>query len=126
MFEEVRGREGQRDRETQNPKRGSRLRAVSTEPDVGLELMNHEIMSWAEIGHSTSRLSHPGAPRLFICLFLSHLYTQRGAQTHNPEVKSYMPLQPSQASLISIFLKSNNVTRVYYIIYYCVTNYPQI
>ena len=25
---------------------GSRLRAVSTEPDVGLELMNHKIMTW--------------------------------------------------------------------------------
>ena len=24
---------------------GSRLRAVSTEPDVGLKLMNHEIMT---------------------------------------------------------------------------------
>ena len=24
---------------------GSRLQAVSTEPDVGLELMNHEIMT---------------------------------------------------------------------------------
>ena len=29
-------------------KAGSRLWAVSTEPDVGLELMNHEIMTWAE------------------------------------------------------------------------------
>ena len=28
---------------------GSRLRAVSTEPDAGLELMNHEIMTWAEV-----------------------------------------------------------------------------
>ena len=27
------------------PKAGSRLQAVSTEPDVGLELMNHEIMT---------------------------------------------------------------------------------
>ena len=33
---------------------GSRLGAVSTGPDVGLELMNHEIMTWAEVGHLTN------------------------------------------------------------------------
>ena len=34
----------ERERDTQNLKAsGSRLRAVSTKPDVGLELMNHEI-----------------------------------------------------------------------------------
>ena len=33
---------------------GSRLRAVSTEPDVGLELMNHEIMTRAKVGRSTN------------------------------------------------------------------------
>ena len=32
---------------------GSSLRAVSTEPDVGLQLMSHEIMTWAEVGRST-------------------------------------------------------------------------
>ena len=39
--------EGQRERETQN------LKQVSTEPDVGLELTNPEIMTWAEVGYST-------------------------------------------------------------------------
>ena len=33
---------------------GSRLRAVSKEPDVGLELTNREIMTWAKIGHLTN------------------------------------------------------------------------
>ena len=28
---------------------GSRLWAVNTEPDAGLELTNHEIMTWAEV-----------------------------------------------------------------------------
>ena len=32
---------------------GSRLRAVSTEPGVGLELMNCEIMTGAEVGRQT-------------------------------------------------------------------------
>ena len=30
----------------------SRLWAVSTEPDMGLELINYEIMTWAKVGHS--------------------------------------------------------------------------
>ena len=30
---------------------GSRLRAVTTEPDTGLELTNCEIMTRAEVGH---------------------------------------------------------------------------
>ena len=40
--------EGHRERETQNPKQapGSEL----SEPNAGLELMNHEIMTWAEVG----------------------------------------------------------------------------
>ena len=36
---------------------GCSLQAVSTEPDVGLELMNREIMTWAKVGH-------PGAPKV--------------------------------------------------------------
>ena len=32
---------------------GSRLWAVSTEPDDGLKLTSHEIMTWADIGRST-------------------------------------------------------------------------
>ena len=32
---------------------GSKLRAISTEPDAGLELKNREIMTWAEVGRST-------------------------------------------------------------------------
>ena len=32
---------------------GSRLWAVSTEPDAGLELMDREIMTWAEVDRLT-------------------------------------------------------------------------
>ena len=32
---------------------GSRLWAVSTEPDTGLKLMSRVIMTWAEVGHLT-------------------------------------------------------------------------
>ena len=41
-----RGAERERERERENESEaGSRLRAVSTEPDAGLELTNHEIMT---------------------------------------------------------------------------------
>ena len=44
LFRSKQGR-GDGDRETEaESEAGSRLRAVSTEPDVGLELTNHEIM----------------------------------------------------------------------------------
>ena len=34
---------------------GSRLWAVSTEPDAGLELTDREIMTWAEVGRLTDQ-----------------------------------------------------------------------
>ena len=40
----------------------TRLHANSSEPNVGLKLKNSEIMTWAKVGQSTNRLSHPGAP----------------------------------------------------------------
>ena len=45
---------GQREREGDTESEaGSRLRAVSTEPDAGLELTDCEIMSRAEVGSLT-------------------------------------------------------------------------
>ena len=41
--------EGQREKETEFAA-GSGLRAVSTEPTVGLEPTNCKIMTWAEVG----------------------------------------------------------------------------
>ena len=49
-------REGDTESET-----GSGLWAVSTEPDAGLELMDREIMTWAEVGRLTDRATQ--APR---------------------------------------------------------------
>ena len=51
--------EGQREREREREgdtesKVGSRLWAVSTEPNTGLKLTNHEIMTWAEVGRLTN------------------------------------------------------------------------
>ena len=44
--------EGQREGDTESEE-GSRLRAVSTEPDVGLEPTDREIMTRAEVGRLT-------------------------------------------------------------------------
>ena len=44
--------EGHREGDTES-ETGSRLQAVSTEPDVGLELTDREIMTWAEVGRLT-------------------------------------------------------------------------
>ena len=43
----------ERDRDTES-EAGSRLWAVSTKPDVGLEPTDHEIMTWAEVRRSTN------------------------------------------------------------------------
>ena len=41
----------------------SRLCTVITEPDAGLELMNHKILTWAESkSQALNWLSHPGTP----------------------------------------------------------------
>ena len=47
------GEGAEREADTES-KAGSRLRAVSTEPDAGLELMDHEIMVRAEVRRLTS------------------------------------------------------------------------
>ena len=50
--EHKQGRDREREGDPES-EAGSRLRAVSSEPDTGLELVNREIMTWAEVGHST-------------------------------------------------------------------------
>ena len=49
--------EEQREGETQNPKQ-----APGSEPHVGLELTDREIMTWAEVGRSTDGATQ--APQL--------------------------------------------------------------
>ena len=53
------GREGEGDT-------GSGFRAVSTEPDVGLELTNCEIMTWAEVSRSTNWPTQSPQEKLFV------------------------------------------------------------
>ena len=54
IFERERTSKGWAEREGDTePKADPRLRAASTEPDAGLELTNCEIVTQAEVGHST-------------------------------------------------------------------------
>ena len=76
IFERDRDRawagQGQRESETQNQKQapGSRLQAVSIEPDVGLELSNGEIVTWAQIRCSTDWATQ--VPLLVLFFKLKH------------------------------------------------------
>ena len=80
------------ERETES-EAGSRLWAVGTELDMELKPMNREIVTWAEVGQLTAWATQ--APPDFI-VFLSDIYTQRGARTHNSEIKSHMLHRLSQ------------------------------
>ena len=72
LFLEGGGKQGERERENKHEqergreRRGripSRLRAVSTEPDAGLELTNCKTMTWAETKSRRLRwVRHPGTP----------------------------------------------------------------
>ena len=46
------GRGAEREGDTES-EAGSRLRAISPEPDTGLELTDREIVTWAEVGRLT-------------------------------------------------------------------------
>ena len=49
---------------------GSKLWAVSTEPDAGLELTNREIVTWGEAGHSTDWATQVLLKCIFKSLFI--------------------------------------------------------
>ena len=52
-WERGREREQGRSREKGRQRTQSRLCTESREPNMGLKLVNHEIMTWAEVGHLT-------------------------------------------------------------------------
>ena len=54
------------------PEAGSRLWAISPEPNTGLELMDHEIVTWAEVGRPTDWATQ--APQEMNGIFKVHWY----------------------------------------------------
>ena len=53
---------GQREEGDTESEADFRLRAVSTEPNAGLEPMNHEMMTWAEVGRLTDWITQEQPP----------------------------------------------------------------
>ena len=66
--EHKQGRRGKREGDTESEV-CSRLWAVITEPDTGLELMNREIMTWVVAGCSTNWATQVPHGGLFLCVF---------------------------------------------------------
>ena len=69
----------ERERETQDlNEAGSRLWAVSTEPIVGLEVVNREILIWVEVRRLTDWTTQPQACELFnVYLFWERALTHK-------------------------------------------------
>ena len=62
----LRERESGREREGDRESQAGFMLSVQAEPDMGLDPMNCEIMTWAEMeGLTLNWLSHPGAPESF-------------------------------------------------------------
>ena len=59
----------------------SRLGAVSTEPDVRLELMNCEITAWAESQSDAQSAEPPGPTSKFFLLSFSKVLTELFRET---------------------------------------------
>ena len=58
-----RGGAGREREEDTEPEVGSRLWAVSTEPDAGLELTDYEIITWAEVRRSSDWATQAPLPQ---------------------------------------------------------------
>ena len=68
-------RVGKGQRESEKERIPSRLCTIGAEPDVGLELMNPEIMTWAETKRRLlNGLSHPVAPCYNLFLVFGQMY----------------------------------------------------
>ena len=76
----VRVGEGQRERETQNPKQ-----VPGSKPDEGLKPTKREIVTWAKVGRLTDHATH--APLQISLITLQTIYIWNGAFTlHKPFV----------------------------------------
>ena len=110
----VSGEGAEREGDTES-EAGSRLWAVSTEPDVGLELMNREILTWVEVGRSTDWATQ--APPILIVFYSfygwvaqkSSLLIQHGAsQAHTFRLHWYIFAQDGSFGVSVTSLITNN------------------
>ena len=54
---------------------GSRIWAISTEPDAGLKLTDRDIMTWAEVRHLTDLATQAPLILNFLNFKRAHIYT---------------------------------------------------
>ena len=77
---------------------GSKLWAVSTEPDAGLELTDLEIMTWAKVGHLTDWATQAPQGSFFIVHFavmvVGRAETGKGMGIYKKRI-SFPPLKVS-------------------------------
>ena len=105
----VGGGGGQRERETEDPKR-----ALSWQQWAPCRARTHKLWDNDQSPNQMLNwLSRPGTPKVFqfiiflSFIYLTNLYTHCGAQTHNPKIKSHMfhPWVSQALPLISFFEK---------------------
>ena len=85
---------------------GSRLWAVGTEPDAGLKLTSCEIMTWAEVGHSTDWATQ--APlSLFILREMEIAQVGKGQKERERERESQAGSTPSVQSPMQVWNSQN-------------------
>ena len=75
---------------------GSRLWAVSTEPEAGLELTDCQIMTWAKVGHLThwtAQVPHFQAfSEVIIWIFAKRFFSYLAADEHTSFTSKLKPL----------------------------------
>ena len=69
---------------------GSRLWAVSTEPDAGLEPTNCEIMTWVEVGRSTDWATQVPLACDYFCTTLHIYWNPLELYTYNLQMLQYI------------------------------------
>ena len=125
------GRGREREREGENP-----MQAPCSALDAGLNLMNCEIMTWAEIQSWTlNRLNHPGtlAKSIFIlasCGCCNQLPQTRSLFSHNSwgqksEIKVLVGLQFLEGSELGVFLDSSSFWWLHFWISWLVATWLQ-
>ena len=103
-----RGGGAEREGDTES-KTGSRLWPVSTELDVGLKLTNHEIMTWAEVGHSTDWATQ--VPLLIFVLTANFVDKVEWSLQKKKKIRQfYSPAENLQAFPIVFRIKNKIIT----------------
>ena len=98
VFEREREREREEDTDS---KAGSRLWAISAEPDVGIELMIHEIVTWAKVGHLTNSPELPWATQALLLWSFITMFQLTEAYSHGPAKKAqYTKAEKSEKASI--------------------------